>query len=1182
MTRPALIVGLGGTGQWVLTWLKRDLMLANKGKMPDNVRLLSIDTATMLEAGQTRVTADQREEKAAEVGGVMLDEAEFIYIGGDSLPLANQVLNDRHPQLRRWYRAGFWKKTLPPTAFVLDDGAGRIRQFGRMAVYKDIMGGGGGNKLWNAFRNTIRTMGQKTDNQRRLEIIVVGSFAGGTGSGMFLDVALILRNLANQTGTHHVLRSFFALPSVFAQNPSTEMKARTFAAWRELNRFMVIDSNFPMAAINYSERGDAYRIEPQARIFDACYLVEGRRDDAQLAAEARYGVFPMISEAISAILDEQAGQVYSNWVTTNLSEIYTKHPTTPMYSAVGAYTIQVPADYVEVKSSHAFGQEMLLRLLAPNIAPDRESKRLVADGALRHLTLAGKANNPEDRGFAGRERSATFMTGDSVYGQQVGRPSIFMAREDTLLREARERGMLPQVIERLARAGTMGGGGAEGWLRFYPEFGDDPQFAELHKRVHEHTRLNLVTAFGRRENEKAEDFQKRIIQLDPLVRERFGASKIGGDAMVEYDGTFGDVLLEVHDTQMIIFRQMLRLRLLSLLMGRDANPLIARSGKLGYAWDYFDGIVSDLDWFLKNVQEGVAKRRADLRPAIDAEIRNRKAEDYLTKVKDKKFLFLWESPAIRKAETLYLRTEQEKMDIRREDILHRYVVRTLQAMKAAAEQTRDAVQAWIWHLSTGDSASSLPGLWNVLLDSEAKVDEAHSWDTSANNVQRMVADSVLPVNDEDLAKILGRWQWTAAFSGERLDLGVNLLPEIATQEPDVLINPTMEDSLKRRVELGQTNNKRLLGLARRTYTGRVDDTKVADVIIGEYGRAGGAAFVNDIARVRAEPLFVGTPVANPKRQSNLIRVMAPANDTFFKGEGSVESQLRHLEHLPLKTVDEDYGIQIVGSENPFKLTLVRTDDLYNFDEFQSWEDCRESYAAHVNDAGNLMHPVYLHNFAAEANAVNIEQRLANEGNRIYRPLHPRIVVLLENPELVGQFYYLTILGKIREIDTRADHHWELTWKRKASPETIQLTKSWKVDEAGDTPKPDIINAVHGYAIRQKTYLDGSTLAVDGSFANHYIEDAIAGIKDGNAAVSDVLREELDGGGIIGELESTAKNPDDPNHIMRQDLYDLAQVFRTMASDELERRQEALKPPRLNRIEEAARQRREAAGGDVQS
>ncbi|MBU0494044.1 MAG: hypothetical protein KKB13_19515 [Chloroflexi bacterium] len=78
MPQPGLVVGLGGTGQWVLTWLKRDLLLSNKGHMPQNVRLLAIDTSAKIEAGPTRMVADEHGEETAAVGSVVLDDGEFV------------------------------------------------------------------------------------------------------------------------------------------------------------------------------------------------------------------------------------------------------------------------------------------------------------------------------------------------------------------------------------------------------------------------------------------------------------------------------------------------------------------------------------------------------------------------------------------------------------------------------------------------------------------------------------------------------------------------------------------------------------------------------------------------------------------------------------------------------------------------------------------------------------------------------------------------------------------------------------------------------------------------------------------------------------------------------------------------------------------------------------------------
>lgn len=1169
MARPALIVGLGGTGQWVLTWLKRELLLANNGHMPDNVRLLAIDTVPQ------QIEADWRHAirvESAKVGGVTLDETEFIDIGGNSRPLAEAIRDGRHPQLDRWFRAKYWLDTQPPAVFVLKNGAGRIRQFGRMAIFKDIMGGDDGRRLWDTFRYALQSAGKGTEEKRRLEIFVVGSFAGGTGSGMFLDTALILRQLAIEISPHHVLRGFFALPGVFTSNPSSDMLARTFAAWRELNRFMVIDSDFPMADINYTGKGNTHKVEPKNRIFDACYLVDGRRGDAQLAAEARFGAFPMISEVISAILDEKAGQVYNDWVYTNLAEVYGKNPSTPMYSAIGAYTIQIPANYIETISSHAFCEVMLLCLLSPGVAPDPETRRLAAEGAMRHLALAYKAANREDHGYSGRQRAYTFLTDGSAYEGQMINPTIFMARVAGLLSEAREQGKLPQVIDRLACAGTMGGGGAEGWLRFYPEFGNDPQFMKLQLEVRVHTDLNLVTAFSRREKEKAEDFRKRIIQLDPLVQTMFGSSKTSGNWMGEDDGTFGDVLREVHNVHLELFRQMLRLRLLSLLMGRDANPLIARTGKLGYTYDYFDGVASDIGWFLQNVMVRVNQQRSELGLAIDAEIRNRKAEDYLDKVRNKKCFFLWESPAVKKAERLYLLTEQEKLDLRREDILHRYVVRTLRAMKEAAEQARDSVQSWIWHLSTGDLASGLPGLWNNLLNSEAKVVEAHGWDQRTHAAKRMVAAEVLPVNDEDLANILKRWQWNAGYEGDRLWLNVNILPEVEGAPIDILDNP-IRASLERRDEMGIRNAGHLLGLARRNYAGLVGRTTVADTILTQYGSDGGTEFANNIATQKAEPLFAGAVIANPKRKSNLIRVQAPTNDQFF---ADVRRRLCELAQIDPERADENYMIQVVGSENPFKLTLVRSDDLYNYDEYAAWEECQAAYAAHVNDKHGLMRPVNLHNFAAEANAVEYEARLMGEGEEAYRPLHPRVVMLLENPEPLRQFLYLLILGNITEVQDRTAHRWELNWERSAGPETIYLTRPWREDAWG--PRPNIFHAAHGYAIRQKSQEAYSQAIVDIDHARIYISDVRA--KAGPQAVLDILNHELNGEGKIGELERAARGMGN-NMITHPELNDLAIVFRMMLQDDIKREPEVVgNSQRVNPFEEAKRLIEEKAAAEA--
>ncbi|MEW6713065.1 MAG: tubulin-like doman-containing protein, partial [Candidatus Riflebacteria bacterium] len=414
MPRPAVIIGLGGTGQWVLTWLKRDLLLSNNGKMPSNVKLLEIDTATKLEAGSARVTASGMREEAIQVGDVALEQEEFVYIGGEARSLAQSVKEKEHPQIGQWFRAERWLNDLPTTAFTLDDGAGRLRQFGRLAIFKDILNEEAGSVIWRALNTKISSVLSATDEQRKLEIIIAGSFAGGTGSGLFIDVALLLRILAQKLQAHHILRGIFALPSVFTTSPDQEMLARSFAAWRELNRFMVVNPEFPMPLIRYVQNHPTFKINPTQRLFDACYLVDGRRGEQTVSAEAKYGAFPAMAEAISAVLDEEAGTKYTQWIFTNLAPEYSKRPDTPMYSAIGAYSLQVPAYFVESLSTHLYAQQILLRLLQPSVQPDSYG-HLVARGASRHLSLASPDKNKEDPGFAGRARSKRLLSEKTMY-----------------------------------------------------------------------------------------------------------------------------------------------------------------------------------------------------------------------------------------------------------------------------------------------------------------------------------------------------------------------------------------------------------------------------------------------------------------------------------------------------------------------------------------------------------------------------------------------------------------------------------------------------------------------------------------------------------------------------------------------------------------------------------------------
>jgi len=92
-------------------------------------------------------------------------------------------------------------------------------------------------------------------------------------------------------------------------------------------------------------------------------------------------------------------------------------------------------------------------------------------------------------------------------------------------------------------------------------------------------------------------------------------------------------------------------------------------------------------------------------------------------------------------------------------------------------------------------------------------------------------------------------------------------------------------------------------------------------------------------------------------------------------------------------------IQAVGSANPHKCTVVRTDDLLPPERFRAWHDCKEAYLKHKEMPLELNHI-----FLAEANAARYELKVARRWARDYSVFHPWVVTLLEYPDRLEQFF----------------------------------------------------------------------------------------------------------------------------------------------------------------------------------
>ena len=346
VANPAVIIGLGGTGKWVLTYIKKNLLDTYGGTLPPTIRLLSFDTTT------EKVSRDgQAQEEDARVGNVQLDkQAEFVYLGGNIQQMCRDIRDkSAYPHIGSWLQARTYLQMADLDAFDISRGAGQKRPFGRMAIFYNLQQAVRAevtNKIEAAISEVIGANQQKT----AIEIYIVGSLAGGTGAGMFLDIAHLTRWFANQRiRTGFAIRGFLALHNVFNSVIRTQqIQANAFAAMRELDRFMLVfDQHYPIVYDPSNPTLNTIYGGQLGKLFDNCYLLDASRENMPLDSfPPKYGVYPSMADSITMLLDGRTGDAYAQHyknVNTRIAEIQSLK-NLPMYSSLGTYSLVLPVE----------------------------------------------------------------------------------------------------------------------------------------------------------------------------------------------------------------------------------------------------------------------------------------------------------------------------------------------------------------------------------------------------------------------------------------------------------------------------------------------------------------------------------------------------------------------------------------------------------------------------------------------------------------------------------------------------------------------------------------------------------------------------------------------------------------------------------------------------------------------
>lgn len=321
--RPTVVIGLGGTGYGALLKLKKRFIDAY-GSVPPIIRLLSIDTTENAE-GTVRTEAS---------GEGALDPNE-LYVLQVNNPAG--LVNGTNPHIDDW-----WPSEIPTTAIIA--GAGQVRARGRLALFAKA------SDVYGRIRRAVNEV-RDLANQKRMsadqfqvsarsgvEVHIVSSLAGGTGSGLFLDVAFMARDVIGNDEQSN-FTGVLLLPSVFARHAGTALvKPNAYGALKEIEH---LSTTKETRQIDYGMR----KVEVARGPFDVVYLVDSINEQGRTVMD-QSELLGLIADGMYVQIGSQIGTDSANAVDNIKTQIATAGRVkgrSPQYCSFGVASLTMPS-----------------------------------------------------------------------------------------------------------------------------------------------------------------------------------------------------------------------------------------------------------------------------------------------------------------------------------------------------------------------------------------------------------------------------------------------------------------------------------------------------------------------------------------------------------------------------------------------------------------------------------------------------------------------------------------------------------------------------------------------------------------------------------------------------------------------------------------------------------------------
>jgi hypothetical protein len=317
--RNVMVIGVGGTGKWILTYLKQSMIQANNHCLVNNSPLKSLDPEygrSIPEGIKFLCLNLDNDELMIDQIKINYDQTlgdEFINFKADLSRIKDNVTQTYDKQQWPWFEPEDAQKLTISIGGQEEQGAGQQRQFSRLSLLENLAGK---SKLIDVLNNQFTSFERRAVDDPSIPnyFVVVGSIAGGTGSGTILDIAQILKHQIETRPLRNsyiigmaVLSETFAETFKTMQNQWQLVQANCLAAMREIRRFLVLtNSGYPFEEYDY-KWNPSPRLSDKKAPFDVFYAVDGTRPNGKKLSHYNPGktIYPAMADYLTNLCLQQ-------------------------------------------------------------------------------------------------------------------------------------------------------------------------------------------------------------------------------------------------------------------------------------------------------------------------------------------------------------------------------------------------------------------------------------------------------------------------------------------------------------------------------------------------------------------------------------------------------------------------------------------------------------------------------------------------------------------------------------------------------------------------------------------------------------------------------------------------------------------------------------------------------------